>query len=65
MMNHIECTILVVKLNLKLQCKGQNYVIIETRKYLLKELEQSQTQEQQQTLTIKQKCNTQKLCPIN
>ena len=31
----MECAALLVKLNLKLRCQGQNYVIIVTRTYLL------------------------------
>ena len=45
MMDELECTTLVVKLNLKLQYSGQVYTIIKIRTYLLKELKQSQTQE--------------------
>ena len=44
-MDHIERTGLVVKLNSKLQQKGQVYVIIVTCKYLLKELQQLKTQQ--------------------
>ena len=34
MMNHMKCITLTVKLNLKLQRKGQVYVIIEVHTYL-------------------------------
>ena len=57
-MDHIERTGLVVKLNSKLQQKGQVYVIIVTCKYLLKELQQLKTQQPiVQTLITETKSN--------
>ena len=37
-MNHVECITLIVKLDLKVECCGQVYVITAIHIYLLKEL---------------------------
>ena len=50
----MECITLIVKLNLKLQCSGQVYVIKVMDIYLLKRLYQSQyKQETTQKMEIK------------
>ena len=46
MINHVERIKLIVKLDLKLQCEGQIYVITAMYIYLLKELQQLRTLQQ-------------------